>query len=215
MTAGIIQLSGAWGGKTFGASRHNRKGMFENSIIRQNYTKPFLRSLGVDPLGQKPLPDIDQVKLVTNETVNNWRIDIQREILKQGYKKGSWYYKGAKMCLFWPLWVRAFPDAHWVIVRRKSEDIVRSCLNTGFMKAYKTTEGWLGWVDEHKERFIEMEEANCDIDYVWPQRMIDFDLSEIESVIKKLGLKWNKSDVENFIEPAYWSGGQSSQRRTK
>jgi len=213
MTAGIIQLCGAWGGKTFGTTKYNRKGMFENEVIRQHYVKPFLRSLRVDPLGQKPLPNIDHVKLVTTETVNNWRSDIQREIRKQGYRNGPWYYKGAKMCLFWPLWVRAFPEARWIIVRRKSDDIIQSCLKTAFMKAYRTAEGWLGWIDEHKERFIEMEEVGCQIHYVWPQKMIDFDLSEIQSVIGKLGLKWEKNVVEDFIEPAYWSGGQSSEEK--
>jgi len=117
------------------------------------------------------------------------------------------------MCLFWPLWVRAFPEARWIIVRRKSDDIIQSCLKTAFMKAYRTAEGWLGWIDEHKERFIEMEEVGCQIHYVWPQKMIDFDLSEIQSVIGKLGLKWEKNVVEDFIEPAYWSGGQSSEEK--
>ena len=211
MTAGIISLCGAFGGETSGATRYNQKGMFENKIIRQDFIKPFLRSMGVDPMGQNPLPDIDEVKLVTNEFVEKWQRDILALMKKQKYNgKDLWYYKGAKMCLIWPLWHRSFPKAQWIIVRRDSFDIVRSCMKTGFMRAYKKPEGWLKWVDIHKDRFLEMEEAGCSIQYVWPQKMIDFDLSEIEAVINHLKLKWNKEQVEKFIEPAYWSGGQSN-----
>jgi len=210
MTAGIVQLCGAWGGDTFGTTRYNKKGMFENKDIRQNFTKPYLRSLGVDPLGQHPLPDIDTVKLTTQATVDKWFRNICDTIKKQGYNGNQqWYYKGAKMCLFWPLWARAFPEARWIIVRRKSEDIVKSCLKTGFMKKFKKAEGWMWWVDQHKDRFLEMEEAGCDIHYIWPQKMIDFDLSEMKKTIETLGLKWDKDKAESFIEPAYWSGGQS------
>ena len=210
MTAGIIDLCGAFGGDMFGTTRYNRKGMFENKVIRQHMVKPFLRSLGVDPLGQRPLPKIDDVKLVTNEFVDRWRDKVKKAIRSQGYRRGHWYYKGAKMCLKWPLWVRAFPEARWIIVRRRSEDIVRSCLRTGFMKAYKNAAGWMEWIDEHKERFLEMEQAGCDIHYVWPQKMIDFDLTEIMGVVTNLGLDWKQKEVEAFIEPAYWSGGQSN-----
>ena len=42
------------------------------------------------------------------------------------YKGGSWYYKGAKMCLIWPIWHKAFPEAEWIIVRR--DDAVRADL---------------------------------------------------------------------------------------
>lgn len=207
MTAGIIHLAGAHGGDCFGTTRFNRKGMFENKKIRQHLVKPFLRSINVDPLGQKPLPDIEAVKLVSNKTVEEWRSFVVNTMRSEGYNgNGHWFYKGAKMCLKWPVWQRAFPEARWIIVRRHSEDIVRSCLKTSFMKAYKTREGWLEWVEQHKERFLEMEAAGMDIQYVWPQKMIDFDLKEIKNVILKLGLDWDQQKVEDFIEPAYWSG---------
>ena len=210
MTAGIIALSGAWGGQVAGPTNQNRKGMFENSKIRRTIVKPFLKSLGCDPMGQDPLPDIDAVKLVTWKTVYNWRKRIKGVILHQGYEGGIWYYKGAKMANHWPIWSRAFPYARWIVVRRKSDEIVKSCLKTSFMRAFKTSEGWFRWVDYHKDRFLEMEEAGMDIQYVWPQKMIDFDLSEIKGVVQQLGLRWDREKIEKFIEPALWSGGQSN-----
>lgn len=209
MSAGVVDICGAWGGKMSGPNSNNKRGMFENTEIRNGMVKPFFRKMGVDPMGQNPLPDIDVVKLVSVDFIINWRLKIQRLLESQGYPLDSaqpWFYKGAKMCLHWPVWHRAYPDAKWVIIRRKSADIVRSCLKTGFMRAYRDEKGWLKWIDEHKERFLEMRNAGLNIQYVWPQRMIDRDLTEIERVITALGLTWKQGAVESFIEPALWSG---------
>ena len=209
MTAGIINLCGAWGGEMSGPNKNNKRGMFENPVIRNQMVKPFFRSMKVDPMGQNPLPDIDVVKLVSADFIIGWRLKIQEVLASQGYKIDSsqiWFYKGAKMCLHWPVWHRAYPDAKWIIVRRKSSDIVRSCLKTGFMRAYRNEKGWLKWIDEHKERFLEMKDAGLNIRYIWPQRMIDRDLTEIQRVVGELGLVWNQKGVEKFIEPALWSG---------
>lgn len=210
MTAGIIGLCGAWGGNTSGPNINNKKGMFENTYIRNHLVKPFLTSIGADPLGQDPLPDIEKCKLMSVNAVINWRRKVLELICEQGYDGDSpWYYKGAKLCLIWPLWHRAFPKARWIIVRRRSRDIAKSCLKTSFMRAYKKEEGWYKWIDHHKDKFLEMEAAGLDIQYVWPQKMIDFDLFEIGTIVAGLGLKWDQKKVEDFIEPAYWSGGQS------
>lgn len=209
MTAGIVDICGAWGGKMSGPNHNNKKGMFENAAIRNGMVKPFFREMGVDPMGQNPLPDIDVVKLVSQDFIIQWRIKIQRILAGHGYRIDSeqpWFYKGAKMCLHWPVWHRAYPDAKWIIVRRKSADIVRSCMKTGFMRAYRDANGWLKWIDEHKERFMEMRDAGLNVQYVWPQYMIDRDLTEIERVVKALGLSWKQPQVETFIEPALWSG---------
>ena len=74
------------------------------------------------------------------------------------------------------------------------------------MRAYRNEAGWLKWIDEHKERFPEMKDAGLDVQYVWPHRMIERDLTEIKRVVQTLGLKWDQKGVENFIEPALWSG---------
>lgn len=212
MTAGIIDLCGAWGGSTSRPNKNNRKGMFENTYIRNHLVKPFLVSIGADPMGQDPLPDIEKCKLISVNAIINWRRKVLEVICGQGYTGNqSWYYKGAKLCLIWPLWHRAFPKAKWIIIRRQSKDIVKSCLKTSFMRAYNNENDWYKWVDYHKDRFLEMKQAGLDIHCVWPQKMIDFDLLEIGTVIAKLGLKWDQKVVEDFIEPAYWSGGQSTE----
>lgn len=210
MVAGAIHLCGAFGGDMAGPNKHNAKGMFENYKIRNEIVKPYFRSINADPLGQYPLPDIESLKIPVN-----WRLMIEQIMQKQGYKNGAWFYKGAKICLFWPVWDYAFPNAKWIIVRRRTADIVNSCLKTGFMRAFNSKanqtavgaknehEGWLWWVRQHEQRFVEMIQAGLNCKIVWPERMVNGDYSQLYETLEWLGLEWN-SEVLNFIDPKLW-----------
>ena len=210
MTAGVIDLCGAWGGKLTGALPHNRRGQFENSVIRNHIIKPYLRSMNCDPLGQKPLPDVNN--LTPFPTLRKQVVDVMKT---QDYEGGSWYYKGAKMCLMWPIWAEAFPGAKWIIVRRDDEAIINSCLRTGFMRRYNTIDGWQYWIDQHKKRFQEMHEAGLVIREAWPTKMVQGDFTEMQEIIDWLGLRWNDAGVRDFISPALWSEMKRRQKRAE
>lgn len=200
MTAGIVHRCGAFGGSTFGPNQWNKSGMYENKEIREHILKPYLFICSADPLGQDPLPDVNRLIPLAN-----LREKIETIVKYQGYRKGPWYYKGAKMCLVWPTFHEAFPNAKWIIVRRKDEDIVNSCLRTPFMKAYKTAEGWQRWVDVHKKRFEEMSEnPDMCIAEVWPENFVLGNFDEIKAAIEWSGLKWNAKAAEQFVNPKLW-----------
>lgn len=201
LTAGLINICGAFGGDMAGPNVHNQKGMFENNVIRQTMVKPYLKSIDCDPLGQKPLPNVRQIFDVTEEQANSWRSRVIKIMKSQGYKEGPWFYKGAKSCLYWYLWHRAFPEAKWIIVRRDADDISRSCMQTSFMRAYRDVLGWLRWVSTHEKRFRQMDTAGLQIMEVWPRKMIDGDFSEMEKVIDWLGLEWKDSLIRAFVDP--------------
>jgi hypothetical protein len=214
MVTGIIDLCGAFGGRMFGPNRNNEKGMFENRAIRETIVKPYFRQINVDPLGQYPLPDIERLSIPLE-----WRKRVENIMLAEGYKDGPWFYKGAKMCLHWPVWDYAFPNAKWVIVRRRTGDIVNSCLKTGFMRAFENSaiqrsvkvnnerDGWIWWVHQHEQRFVEMIQAGLNCKIVWPERMVDGDYSQMKEMLEWLGLKWN-SKIPDFIEPKLWKARQ-------
>jgi|APSaa5957512535_1039671.scaffolds.fasta_scaffold05366_11 hypothetical protein len=206
LTAGVIKLSGAWMGSTSGPTIYNKKGMFENGDIRERCIKPLFNKLGVDPLAQNPLPNVNLFKEIDPI---QWRDRILDILKDQGLEENqTWAYKGAKMCLMWPLFHAAFPKAKWIIVRRRKEEIINSCLRTGFMRGFNTREGWSGWVDEHITRFNEMLNADLDLREVWPQEMIDGGFKEIKSVIEWLGLDWDQEKTIDFVEPKYWNEGK-------
>lgn len=205
LVAGTLYLSGASGGnlRTEG-NKNNRKGFFENLEIRNGIIKPILKSVGCDPMGQSPLPDIEQVKkLLFPSGGVILRQKVEEALHKQKCGRHP-MYKGAKNCLIWPLWHAAFPRARWVVVRRDPNDIVNSCLRTSFMRAYRTRAGWLGWVAEHEKRFEEMHDAKLNILEVWPQRAINGDLTELQMAVNSLGLNWNFDRVREFVTPSLW-----------
>ena len=213
MVAGIIHMCGAFGGDMSGPNRNNAKGMFENARIRNNIVKPYYREIGVDPLGQYPLPKaVNDLPIPTD-----WKNRVERIILHEGCKDGApWMYKGAKMCQHWPVWHFAFPTAKWVIVRRKTSDVINSCVRTGFMRAFNNPanqravgaknerEGWLWWVHYHEDRFREMVIEGLDPTIVWPERMVEGDYDQMRELIEKLGLEWKEDKVREFMEPKLW-----------
>ena len=210
MVAGVVNLCGAFGGDMSGPNKNNSKGMFENAYIRNNIVKPYLRKIGVDSMGQYPVPDTKDLNVPIN-----WQEQIEGVIQKQGYTKGPWFYKGAKMCLMWPVWHYAFPNAKWIIVRRRSGDIVNSCLKTGFMRAFSRKEtqrkvgansekeGWLWWIRHHETQFVDMIQAGLNVKIVWPERMVTGDYQQMCETLEWLGLPW-RSEVTDFIEPKLW-----------
>lgn len=208
MTAGVVDIGGGFGGETCGATRWNKRGQFENLAIRQGLTKPFLASIGCDPMGQWPLPDLEnlEVRKKLRDAAPWMRDEMVSIIQSQGVKpEQRWYYKGAKMCLLWPLYQAAFPEADWVIARRDDEAIISSCLKTGFMRAFDTAEGWRKWLEVHKTRFAEMFSVGLRLIEIWPQAAIEGDLTQYRFMTAWLGLDWKKSRVIDFISPALWN----------
>jgi hypothetical protein len=189
--------------------------MFENAAIRNSIVKPFYRSIGVDHLGQYPLPNINKLAIP-----DDWRIRVERVMINEGYDGGPWFYKGAKICQHWPVWDNAFPASKYVIVRRKTSDIINSCIRTGFMRAFnrlqaqravgaKTEwEGWLWWVHQHEERFREMITEGLPVMEVWPERMVDGDFSQVKEMVEWLELEWDEDKVRQFIDPKLWKAKQ-------
>jgi len=204
MIAGIVNNCGAFGGRLSGATRYNQKGMFEHAVIRNNIVKPFFREIGADAMGQYPLPDIDKCRQLAPTRKDSWRKTVLTALRNDGYREGIWFYKGAKMCLMWPVWMAAFPEAKWIIVRRKDVDIIASCIHTGFMRAYKNAQGWQSWIDQHKKRFAEMKTAGANIREVWPEDLVDGDLTIAEQLIEWCGLEWQRQKVVEFITPKLW-----------
>jgi len=205
MVAGIINICGAWGGKLAGPNRYNPKGMRENREVVDKIIKPYLRELGCDPMGQYPLPDTEDLWIKRGIREQFFRI-----MELQGWNgKSPLFYKEVKMCLLWPAFRAAFPNAKWVVVGRRDEQIVRSCMRTGFMRAFKNEQGWQWWVDQHKQRFHRMREADLQVKEVWPERMMQGNYLEMLNVIEWLGLQWRDQKIRDFIEPKLYGSKET------
>ncbi len=203
MVAGIINICGAFGGDMYGPNRSNQKGMFENRALRESVVKAYLRTIKMDPKGQGPLPNTNDMSIPSD-----WTDKVHRVMTKEGYKSGPWFYKDAKACLLWPIWNYAFPNAKWIIVRRRSADIAQSCLNTAFMSRYSEYDDWIKWINYHEQMFVEMMKAGLNVKIVWPERMVRGDYEQMYETMEWLGLEWKGQNVMDFIEPKLWKARQ-------
>lgn len=198
IVAKIIQSCGVWTGQT--------TEMLENTAIKR-LVNGLYESNSADARGQYPLPDLDQMNIP-----HYWNKSIELILANGGHKEDQqWMYKSARIGQTWPLWDTFYPNAKWIIVRRRTGDIIQSCLKTGFMTAFKNegnrqeinvqneAEGWLWWVHEHEKRFIEMIEAGLNCKEVWPERMAMGDFEQIKETASWLGLEWNDK-IPNMVQ---------------
>jgi len=205
IVASVINLSGAFGGEM------SKRGMLTNDRVREEIVYPYFEDIQMDKLGQYPLPDTDNLLIPPS-----WRWGIQQVMIDEGYQGGRWMYKDSKLALTWPIWNYAFPNAKWIIVRRRTGDIIQSCLKTGFMTAFGSSanqyavnaateqEGWLWWVHQYEARFVKMIEAGVNCKVIWPERMVHGDYQQMYETLEWVGLPWNKGIV-NLIDPLLWS----------
>ncbi len=205
ITAGTISICGAFGGEMYGPSAQAQRGMFESRYLRTNIVKPYLKSIGVDPMGQKPLPNNRQVFEVSKPEAEQWKKNIEDMVIREGYKDGPWFIKCTKSAHFWYMWHLAFPKAKWIIVRRNHKDIINSCVKTRFMRAYKDAAGWQRWIDQHEKRFAEMRTAGLDLTEFWPSYLCEGKWGYGKEFVEGLGLYFNEKMIKAFIEPKWFS----------
>lgn len=204
MVAGAFSLCGAWTGKTVpGGGPENPRGFFEHIIIRERVVKQMLMQLGCDPLGVQKLPPIDLKGGVDGLS------DLLRRIVEsEGYANDRpWLYKDAKLTLVWPYFRHAFPDAKWILVRRDDEGFINSCLKTGFMNQHSDRPGfWKQFAQEYRRRIDALKATGADMLEVFSPDLIKGDYDGLETVLKEVGLEFNRQALDEFISPDYWHG---------
>ena len=154
------------------------------------------------------MPDLKKAKLP-----KDWNKTVDILMKLQGYEQDTpFMYKDSVISQLWPMWKTSFPDARWLVVRRKTPDIINSCMQTGYMKRFKVPynlnkigvhseyNGWLWWVHQYEERFLEIMEADIQYKTVWPEIMADGDYEQMKDIIYWLGLQWNDK-IEYVITP--------------
>lgn len=202
MIAGVINRCGAFGGEMSGF-----KGINENDAVKETLEKIYLANIWADEMGQYPLPRKDKISIPLT-----WKESVDEIFERQGYDGGEWFYKSSRACLLWEIWHDAYPRAKWVIVRRRTSDIIESCKKTGYMKAFKDEkkckavgaktedDGWLWMVHEYEKRFVEMITTGLNCKVLYPERLVYGDYSQLYDTLDWLNLKWTK-DIFDYIDP--------------
>jgi len=166
----------------------------EATAFKLDVLRPYLESIGADPLGQNPLPDL--LDLTFCETLS----ERAREALE-----GVDVLKDAKCALVWPIMVAAFPDARWIICHRSPEAIAESCIRASFMTGHKTRADWSEWARTYHARCDEIREK-LPARVGEPDRYIGGDFSELREAIEWAGFAFNEKAVRALVNPRRWGG---------
>tara|TARA_R110002124_G_scaffold83738_6_gene218947 strand:+ start:6247 stop:6972 length:726 start_codon:yes stop_codon:yes gene_type:complete len=209
MVAGLITEFGVWAGDTIAGGPENPKGFFENRAIRENLIKPVLKHMGCDPVGVKILPDANKrMKLVFPTKEGNIELceKLHRMITHQGYDHAQrWMYKDAKLTLLWRSFLADFPGADWVIVRRKKEGFIKSCLNTSFMAHHSSDpKFWENFADAYNLRLDLLQQKASNVHEIHVEKIFEGDLSQLKSVSDTIGIQFNKAKVNKFVDRKHW-----------
>ena len=146
------------------------------------------------------------------ETVLNWEDKVSACLRNQNIPQSMpFFYKDSQITQLWKLWYFTYPKAKWIIVRRRTGDILNSLHETAYMIKFKNKkniklvgavneeEAWLWWVHEYEDRFRDLVEIGVDHKIVWPERMRDGDFEQMKEVVNWCGLKWNE-EVEGIMQ---------------
>jgi hypothetical protein len=177
------------------------------STMYENYVLTLMMDQFLTSRMNGIFPDIKDLNIPLD-----WHDKVQANLKAAGYKDGSWMCKSSKLAQMWPVWNYAYPNARWIIVRRRTGDIIESCMKTGYMRTFKDPlrlkeigvkteeEGWLWWVHQYEKRFVFMIESGLNCKIVWPERMVTGDYQQIYETLDWLGLQWN-SEIVTTIDP--------------
>ncbi|RMG43527.1 MAG: hypothetical protein D6718_12070 [Acidobacteria bacterium] len=201
LIAGCLERCGAFVGRCVEPTPENPKGFFENAFLRDEIDKRLLRALHADPRGVDPLPALAEVPGIRG---------LERVVLEalriEGYDgRRPWLFKDAKLTLLWPAWATAFPAARWVIVRRREEDVVRSCLRTGFMRRRSgDPRFWRLFCRAYLDRLERLKASGAWWREIWPGGLVGGDLAPIERLCADLGLEPAREAIRRFVAPEHW-----------
>lgn len=192
LIAKILDLCGVTSGRC--------NGMFEHILITE-FDKDYLKNFSFS------FPYTKEIDIPVR-----WKNAVEGVLTVEQSLDKRWMVKSSMLARMWPVWNYGYPNAKWLIVRRRTGDIIKSCVKTGYMKTFKDKanlhqlgfeneeDGWLWWVHRYEEKFIEMMQAGLNCRIIWPERMVTGDYQQIYETLEWLGLKWN-SDIVKVIDP--------------
>lgn len=191
ITARVLAAHGMWTGKV-------DRVLHENLTVREQFIKPYLRSINADPLGQTMLPARDE---------RRGRYPLLRPILldklrsEQGLGDPDYLLiKEPKITLMWWIWYHSFPRAYWVIVRRGRKALEESINDTRFLRVKNPSE----WITRHEEFLEDIESLTENNMEVFPEQFLYGDESGLQEVVEWLGMTYNPTHLQTLKDSSLY-----------
>lgn len=188
---------GIWTGQTVKASPNNPHGFYENEPLRETYLKGVLKGMGADPLGVTKLPP-----LFPQPPFPHLAYQVHRAIRHQGYQGGAWGFKDPKLTLIWPMYAKAFPKAHWMILTRNADDTIKSICKATFMQRHsQSPDYWRMFLLAYEDRLAELVKRVPQASVLDTDRVIQGDYGQCPEIFDKMGLSFSPDIMNGLIDP--------------
>lgn len=202
LTAGIMHLCGAWVGYQKPRTQYNPKGDFENTEIQRKIIRPFLESIDCCPMGLTKLPEVGHDRGALSGEL---RSGVFSALHEQGYYNEPWILKECKIALFPHVWRDAFPNAKWVIVKRRDTAVLSSCFRAHPMmdRMGDDIDRWVDWLKTYKTHVESIDWADM---VITPNSDIMSNPRIMREKMEELGLnKWPAEEIKQFIDKGIWN----------
>lgn len=108
-----------------------------------------------------------------------------------GYTENKkWLFKSCAIAQHWSTFAAQFPNAKFVIVRRRREDVLYALQQTKYHTSL-TEDGWNYKLDEIDSRCAEMINAGLNVHVIWLERMVNGNYQSLYELVNWLGLTWH------------------------
>jgi hypothetical protein len=200
MDCGILEICGAFGGKTIGRVPANPKGIFENRGINQLMIRPIMEEIGIK--GSKGLMTLARAGGPSADLFKTFKNDLIYGLNKQGYSGGVAYYKNGIFTFFFDRINELFPDAIWLLPERNNEGVVFSNKRIHENRSLDVIDRE---ISDYKEMYSHIQEvAGSRAILLDNDRIIAGDFSKIKEIITLLGLEWDDEAVQEWVDPTMW-----------
>ncbi len=174
---------------------------FENPVIRSQVNQKILGLMKGNPFQIDKIPD-----LATMPIVDGLKPAIKGILNRQGYDNTNlWGYKDYRLSLLWPIWLKIFPNAQWVIVRRPHSMIVDNCLKIyGTRKISQHEHYWYNWCEIYDDRLqaLKVQARHCSEIDANALQYGEFD--QLQSVLSTLDMTFDRQAAKQISASKYW-----------
>jgi predicted O-methyltransferase YrrM len=140
--------------------------------------------------------------VISLEDAENWGCWLRSEIKKIVPDNTIWLIKTAWTLIFYDIWKAAFPDAKWIIIDRRTNDIVASALRHPAMKrrGMKKIKQYVRALKK-KQSLVWDELGIKQVHYVYADALASGDMGTAGSLLTFCKITFNPKITRNFIKP--------------
>ena len=204
LVAGFLAACGAW---VPPAPARGRMPRYLNHEILIRVTRPIFRGLKASASGFGAIPKTEEFVEIVDEVAPTMRREVRRIVKEQGLGEAPWIYRSSDAVVAWPLWLRAFPKAVWVIVRRPIPAVIASCRKTGYTRGPRDEERWWEWAEAYRRKFDEIVVSNATIVDVHPLLWFSGNLSAPTALLDSVGIDASEERIRDALAPVLWASG--------